>query len=415
MMSRVFVFFTRRGLYANAGYFRFFVPIPLDIDSFTVPLSDLNDLLKATGDVIFSLDEDLSHVTFTECNITKQKDCKVDIVDFNEFCELPEETIESSDFLEAVSMSRAFVGKGDQSSLFCLDGEYIVATNGYRMIFGKIEIPLFDTPFLLDSDIVSLVPKSGVCRLAKVFYPVQRWSDQEVETCLYVGLSDCHIWVSSTEGRFKRWRGIIPQQNSDTHKLHIDTRDVSACVRRLGVLPKDSKKDNFVRFCVEGDRLCIESCAERGFNTRLRFSELTTGNVSSVVCFDVEDIQAGLQISNELWQNPVAVSKETPPTNREYMEVLKFEPLVFESDKMTVLVMSRALKKDVQKVTNTVELKEFWKPNKEPVIKKQLKRNALFVSVDKDRIAVLQTENEQLKKELEQLRNTFINLQSSKE
>jgi hypothetical protein len=362
------------------------------------------------------------NITYTECGITKQIQCSAytDIVVVPQCFTIPENTVESSKFLPTLATCNSYRGAVDgkyQLTAFCLEDDKIVVTDEYRICIAKdVGVPSLkcqsycigesdSSPYrhLLHGDIVSLVPKSGACRMASLleYVPVEdSVSKTNISTpvsCLYIGFSDCHIWTRCVEGNYPNWRRYEFDTELDFQSLCIDKRDALICLKQLDALPKDVERGNaYIYLHFEEGRLCIDSCARRSLNSRIRFSELTTGAID--VFADVKYFQDILRLAIKTQQNPIVIK-----TLDSY--------IVFKSDSVMVLLMAASDIKERNTVASTTETQQYWaveNPRKQSTVSKPPKRNALFVNADKDRIAVLQIENEQLKKEIELLKNKIM-------
>jgi hypothetical protein len=433
--DKVYIYFMPNGLYAVIDIIHLVVPVPLalDIRGFMVRYNEIAELSKSEGDIVFSIrdteadrnsvefelqnGEEPVWVTYKERSVMKEiiTKSRIDIVMDLDYHKIPDTTVESSEFLPAIatcSPYRDFESAGALND-FCIDDAKIVVTDGHCLfVVNVVDISsrvfeqaaceaLRNEQFLLDGRVGSLLPKSGNCRLSSRV--VRAWvkddEGKQVEkdiVVLYVGFSDYYIVVSSTERRFPRWRLLIPENEEGAYKLHIDPRDVQVCLNQLKELPtcekyKQDKRNRVHLHIVEG-RFCIDSCSVEISNTRLQFSEFTTGVVPENIYIDVQYLCGALQLATEVRQTDDS-------------------PLCFESATATVVVMPYTMKSSsvdaCKEVTHIVDLQDHWKPEqpvKKTVVKKQPQNtNTTFAHTYRDIIETLQKENEQLKKENEQL------------
>jgi hypothetical protein len=449
---RVFVYFTVNGLYAIVHGIHVGVPLhlPMDMDGFVLKYSDIEILKKSEGDVTFSIFDTVdldgggdinSHglqkgkvsvrITYIEKGIPKEiiENACVDVAIDLKYYQIPENAIESSRFLQTIAMCEPYYdrrkGCGDSVPVcgaFCLEGDKIIATNGHRMIVAKdVDIDslvFFDSQkkptnqFLLQGIVSSLLPKSGTCRLAsrvETTWEHNYVTDEQVEkntSLLYIVCPEYFIITTMVAGRYVKWQSLVVDDVEGVHKLHLDPRDVEVCLKRLHVLPVDKsrfKERDIVRFCFNEGRLCIESCAEQISNTRLRLSEFTTGSIAPETYLDVTYLEDALKIFTEVSQNPTEVDTSFGAATT-YVQPLRFE----SNDALVIVMPCTGVKQN--KITSVIDVKDHWERSaKKPVVQKQSKRSALFTNADKDIIAALRLENEQLKKEIETLRNNIIN------
>jgi hypothetical protein len=307
---------TPKGLYASyGGDIRLFVPVPLDMDvdcfelmHHTIPETLLRNV-DANSTVTFStngIDEEererelrkslqngknLVLVTYTECGVTKRVILHAyfePLLDytFDPFCL---EMVEFSKFLSAVASCVPYGKNADTRKYLltsiCIDDTNLVAANGHRMICVRnVDVPPLlqenkksPTRFLLNGDISTILPKSGICRLAfssvsisksLVIYNDADYDDDEVSVidkvvnetkvypCLCIGFSDYYISVcGNPKAKYPQWRDIVPEICGDEDKVSIALQDAEVVSKQLNALPKSDKYDNFIRLYKENDRL----------------------------------------------------------------------------------------------------------------------------------------------------------------
>jgi hypothetical protein len=424
----IFVCITPKGLHAVVNDIHFVVPVllPLEIDGIKIRYTDIEVLLKSQGDVIFSScdSDNFVTITYTVYDVVKKIEVhyKSDVVLDFEYYKTPENVIESSKFLSAITMCSPCRDKDKYNPKyilhrFCIEGNEMITTNGRCLIVAHdldINSLVFELTvskekpngyFLLDDGILPLLPKSGTCRLAalteKVIKPDGSTHDVAV---LRIGFSDYFIFTTSSDSRFPRWKSILPVEEKKAHKLHIDPRDAQVCLRQLKTLPKSSQskyeKENYVYVHIEEGRLCIDSCSSEIGNIRLCCSEFTTGSIADNVYLDVHYLSTALEVASEMSQNPIRISK----INEAHIEI---QPLHFESDIATFVVMPAkdpASKQEMKEITFVIDVKKYWEQPKKQVVQKS-RCSTLFFNAEQELVTQLKLENEQLKKENEQLRN----------
>jgi hypothetical protein len=394
------VVFTSQGLYATVSDsvdFQFFVPVSLDIGNEVFGLSsyELSPLLNTKDDVISisQTEQQLVTVHYTNHNVPCTLFINRSDFDTELLPKIPTETMESSLFLETLTKCFPFTDKDDESVIshnFCLAEDNIVATNGCCLCaFDHIDIPFFkmDSPFLLSFLIMSVLPKLGTCQLAKV-------SEKKK---LYIGLSDFHIWVKSTDARYPKWKNLLPEEGiiegvSEIHKLTIDRRDADAFLNRVDAVYKSINDDLIVHWHFEDGVLCADTHSSKESNIRFCFSENTVGSTPNDAIVDVKYLKKALPLAAQLRQKSVG-NKDAGA-------------FVFESKGVCILLMPCfAGKEPLKPISHVIHLKDYWvseKPVKKPAVKKQ--SCSVSVSTNSELIAKLRLENEQLRKENEQLR-----------
>jgi hypothetical protein len=304
---------------------------------------------------------------------------------------------------------------------FCLDKDNLVTTNGCRLIVAKnLDVPPVkcqsyhkkkskNCQHLLNGDIVSLLPKSGVCRVETLVehYPVLNSVTRKPEllpvSCLYIGLPDYHIWTTSVEGAFPKWRDTIATPDTvSSQRISIDRRDAQVCLKQLVALPRGD--ENAVYFHFEDGRLCVDSTSHTVSNARLRFSEFTTGEAFDFMC-DAHFFCDTLRVALGVCTGSIEITKIERDIEPE-QKVAKYS-IIFECDDVTIFVACMSLGNKMCEVTGTVEMKDHWTAEKsvKQSVKKQVRPSALFVDANREIIASLRLENEKLKEKLKSLQN----------
>jgi hypothetical protein len=416
------VIFTSHGLY-TLGWSRFFVPVSLDMGTAQFCI-DFNDLipLGSDGDVeisfhaadnIFENDnskwEEAATLRYTKCGIPNQLEAVVRSpnVDYELLFKIPEETIESSNFLPAIVTCSPFLSNNKFTALgsFCIDRGSIVALDSCCMLsINNIDVPSFgDSVFLLSKFNASVLPKSGTCRMGSFL----RDCDGEQKYCLYINLSDFCVWFDCAKGKFPKWKSLLEKKEivpevGTLHKLHIDKRDAEAFLKRMKALP-ESENGSVLLSIVDG-RLCIDSASSKVVNVRLRFSEYTTGIITSPTGIACNYFRSVLPFAENVFQT-FYIGEKLPGM------------LIFESDNKIGCVCPYG--SDVTKfkpVESVVDLKDFWNTKKtiqKTTPNKQLQRGSLFVNAERELITELRLENEQLHKTIEELQNKIVELSKS--
>jgi hypothetical protein len=458
------VYITPKGLYCDGARYptHLFVPVdlPLGIDGFGVYVDTFESLVAAEGEVVFSslnknendsenenegesdTEKELSYddwlrvcgvglrkgealvqITYTSQCVPRQTAARAIIGVEIEMHTIPSQMIESSKFLSAVAMCAPycdnFDGKYLLSSL-CLEGDKVIAISGVRLIVAKdvdIDSLVFSGKssitkgvpngrFLLDLNVLPPLPKSGSCKLATFTTAYYKESETDV-SWLCIVVDDYCIFARCGGGIFPNWQNVIEELVADGYTAHIDPRDFQAVTKRLSALPMNSGL-RAVHFRTENGRLGIESISTLVPNTRFQFSENSTGELSPDSNISVDYLCDALSVSTDIKQNPTRWEEN----DRGEMEAHE-SPYIFESDIAVVVVMPCSLPLKVKDVANVIDVKEYWQPDKkigQKVTKKQSKQNSLFANADKDKITALQTENEQLRKENELLKNKIVEL-----
>jgi hypothetical protein len=430
------IYITNQGLAARIDGNYVVVPLELNVtDNFRIRYTDVMELQKVDlGSAVTFLVRDMipEDREFLTCPVKKsdekivekvvcitynEKDIVKQLIRFVSFdalpsyvLEVPTDAVESSQFLPTVTACAPYSDDNDGGKYslasVCFDGADVIATDGRRMIvmenvdtkMSKYSKSLPNDQYMLSRSVFPLLPKSGTCRLG-----LENAKDGKCKVfCLYIGFPDYYIYALRSEDEFKypAWRRVIPEQSSCAVKFHIDSRDTEVLLKRLVMLSKN-KYEDIIQVYVEKGAICIAStsCTENNTCFRLSTNSTVSTGTKEIYYMSVSHLQDALSVTATFWVNsPRRISAAFGDTRTEW------DPYVFEANNIKIICMPPALNysQAIQEITNIVNVRDYWE-FKEPTVKKQLQRDRI-ISENQAHVALLKSENIQLKKENERLR-----------